>query len=425
MTNYQQYTVRELWEMVAHENPAEHAEAMRGWEAKHSMLSAQVNNLRRLREDLAEAWRPEGSPAAQAFLEQIDRTIDFMTKAQDGAGQAKAVYGKVTSALIAAQQRIKPLHDSYDDPKQAWREYLAKTPAGPMVSALPDSWAPNASMPELATAAVLRQHREELDRRARVIMEDTDAKVAAATAQPVYMPPMERFDGGAPPPSPKSHGDNGTSGAGHHVPRPVFDPPPPNLELINAGPGPAAPPVTFDPGPFLTATPTPVLPPVLMPPPLTGPAVGPPITLPPPLPAPPMTGWVPGRLMPTNGLIERPPARPGAGRAAGAPLSEHGVIGGRGTGPVRQPGVSGGRPSRSTGRSTGRPAAEPTAEGGEHLPGGGWRDRSYEAYAQRRSGRKRPEDDVWQVEEGVPPVLESPPAKPTGDVPPGVIGIDR
>ncbi|MEU7870164.1 hypothetical protein [Dactylosporangium sp. NPDC049140] len=424
MTNYQQYTVRELWEMVAHENPAEHAEAMRGWEAKHSMLSAQVNNLRRLRQDLAEAWHPEGSPAAQAFLEQIDRTIEAMAGAQEAAGRAKTVYGKVTSALIAAQQRIKPLHDAYDDPKMAWRSYLAKTPAGPMINALPDSWTPNVNMPDLATDAVLRQHREELDRQARAIMDDTDVKVTAATAQPLDMPRIRRLDDSAPPVVPSNPRNGRGNGTTSSVPPPVFDPPPPHLGLINPGPGPATPPMTFDPGPFLTRTPAPVLPPVLMPPPPATPVVGSPITLPPtPRPVPPMTG----RLMPTNGLIERPPARSDVGRTGGAALGEHGVIGGRGAGSVGRPGVSGGRPSRSAGRGTGRPvAAEPGAEGGERLPGGGWRDRSYEAYAQRRrSGHKRPEDEMWPVEEGVAPVLEAPPAASTGDVPPGVIGIDR
>ncbi|MER7275176.1 hypothetical protein ABT369_12020 [Dactylosporangium sp. NPDC000244] len=424
MSVYQHYTVRELWAMVAHESAAEHAEAMRGWAAKHSMLGAQIGNLERLRQELADAWHPEGSPAARAFLDQIDQTIVSMTGAQEAAGQAKATFSKVTGALITAQERIKPLHDAYDDPRAAWRAYLAKTPAGPMIGTLPDSWAPGIDMPDFATDAVLRLHREELDKQARAIMDDTDAKVAAATAQPVVMPKMNRLDEMPAPPTPsKPRGGSRSNGTSRSLPPPVFDPPQPNLELINASPGPATPPVTVDLGPFLTASPAPALPPVLMPPPPTAPAVSPAPAPRTPLPLPPMTSPLPGRLMPTNGLIGRPPAQPSAGRPPQGPLGEHGVIGGPGSF-----GRSGaiGRSARSPLRDTRHlPAAEPGAESGERLPGGGWRDRSYEAYAQRRTGRQHPEDEVWQVEEGVAPVLEAPPARPTGDVPPGVIGIDR
>ncbi|WP_433613646.1 flagellar export protein FliJ [Dactylosporangium sp. CA-139114] len=418
MSAYQHYTVRELWQMVAHESAASHAEAMRGWDAKRSMLSAQIGNLRRLRQDLADAWSPEGSPAAQAYLAEIDRTIDAMAHAQEAAGQARTIYAKVTDALIAAQQRIKPLHDAYDDRKAAWRAYLAKTPAGPMVSSLPESWAPDVGMPELATYAVLRQHREELDKQARAIMEDTDAKVTAATAQRVDMPRIQRFDDGATPPRPsvphggRSSGSSGTS----RQPAPVFDPPPPSLGLINTVPGPLSQPITFDPGPFLTRTPPPVVPPVLMPPPPTVPTAAPTTSVTPQLPMPPMTSRRPGQLMPTNGVIERPLAQPGAGLPGRAPLGER-----RGAGSAEGSGVI-----RSTGRDNGRRAMSGRgAEGGERLPGGGWRDRSYEAYSQRRPGRQRSDDEVWHVREGVAPVLEPPPAVPTGDVPPGVIGIDR
>nr|BFE63318.1 hypothetical protein GCM10020063_078440 [Dactylosporangium thailandense] len=418
MSTYQHYTVRELWEMVAHESAASHAEAMRGWDAKRSMLSAQIGNLRRLRQDLADAWSPEGSPAAQAYLDQIDRTIQAMVNAQEAAGQAKTVYAKVTDALIVAQQRIKPLHDAYDDPKAAWRAYLAKTPAGPMVNTLPDSWAPNVGMPELATDAVVRQHQEELDKQARAIMEDTDAKVNAATAQRVDMPRIQRFDDGEPPPrpsNPRGGRSSGSSSVGRQ-PAPVFDPPPPNRELINTAPGTSSPPIAFDPGPFLTRTPAPVVPPVLMPPPPTVPTAAPTTLLPPPPPMPPMIGRIPGQLTPTNGLIERPLAQPGAGRPGRAPLGENGGTGSAGRSSV----------IRSMGHATDRRAMSARGtEGGERSPGGGWRDRSYEAYTQRRSGRQRPDDEAWQVEEGVAPVLKPPPAAPSGDVPPGVIGIDR
>ncbi|WP_432985812.1 hypothetical protein [Dactylosporangium sp. CA-233914] len=423
MSAYLHYTVREIWEMVAHESAASHAEAARAWEAKHSMLRTQIGNLKKLRQDLADAWTPEGSPAAQAFLNQIDQTMSVMTTAQEAASQAKTSYTKVTGALISAQQRIKPLHDAYDDPKAAWRAYLAKTPAASLVSILPDDWAPNVGVPGLATEVVMRQHREELDKQARAIMDDTDARVSAATEQPVYMPQLKRYDEAAAPsvPSNPHGGGSGSSGgAGQHLPAPVFEPPPPNPDLVSASPGPATPPVPFDLGPFLTGTPTPVSPPVLKPPPPppVAPLIGPPIALPPPVPLPgppPKTGWLPqtpGKLMPTSGLIERPTAQPIASRPARAALGEPGVIGGRAA-------QSAGRPPM------GRPAAEPGGEGGERLPGGGWRDRSYEAYTKRRSGRKRPEDEVWQVAQGVAPVLEAPPVVPTGDVPPGVIGIDR
>lgn len=66
---------------------------------------------------------------------------------------------------------------------------------------------------------------------------------------------------------------------------------------------------------------------------------------------------------------------------------------------------------------------------GSGTAGGGYRDRSMEAYRERRErGEQRAEggegDDQWVAEEGVAPVI-GPSVERPHDPGPGVIGIDR
>ncbi|MFG2037367.1 hypothetical protein [Dactylosporangium sp. NPDC048998] len=410
---YERYAVPELWLSVADENTANNTTHEHAWSHKHSLLDDQIKKLGELRRDLVTYWNPAASAAAQAFVDQIDAAITAMTDARDAAARVKSTYEAVASAVMEARHQLEPLQASYGDPKAAWKSYLKNTPASSLVNLMPDGWNPGMGLPPVLSDAVLKSHQDELDARARSIMQAADQRIAAATTEPATFPTMAVYNNGTAPPVPEQKGGRGGNGGdGRYLPRPVFDPPPPSSRPVASAPGIGPLPGAVDPGPFLTGAPAHVSPPVLTAPP--APPITPPVTSPSndPIPSlPSEVGWTTRapsgqRVMRSGGLIERP-------------------------GPIERPGAIGGPASRASGQRGGKVskpgtgAADNVTRTDERTPAGGWRDRSYEAYARRNADRKRNADDQWQVKEGVTPILESPDPPPPNDATPGVIGIDR
>ncbi|MEU7875364.1 hypothetical protein [Dactylosporangium sp. NPDC049140] len=70
------------------------------------------------------------------------------------------------------------------------------------------------------------------------------------------------------------------------------------------------------------------------------------------------------------------------------------------------------------------PSVPPAGTSAPPTVGGGYRDRSYEQYAERRRTKRGNDDELWPVEEGVSPVIDAPRERPH-DPGPGVLGIDR
>jgi hypothetical protein len=423
---YDGYAVPGLWRMVANENPANNAAHENAWNDKLTLLNAQLESLRALREQGVGCWNPDRSAAAAAFVGQIDRIIVDMTRAGEAAATVKLTYTAVSEALIGAKSRLESLREVYFDPKAALRTYLkTSTPLAPLLNGLPDDRVPTVGFPDSFGAAVLESHQRRLDAQARAILEQADQEVEAATATSATVPPMARLDDGAAPPIPTRQlsggGVDSSSASGRYLPPPVFDPPAPDGRP-DIDPSPR----DLDPGPFLTGTPPPVSPSVLTAPPATA-------TVAPVLPSPPAGGWLiqtPSgqRALRPGGLIEGP-AYPALGRRSAVETGP-GVIGGQPGPAVNRSGVIGQEPG--AGRTANRPKSTRRASTtsrpdrlDERAHAGGWRDRSYEAYARRRPDPELEKDEHWYVEEGVRPLLEAPEAPSSHDATPGVIGLDR
>ncbi|WP_432835164.1 hypothetical protein [Dactylosporangium sp. CA-092794] len=425
---YDSYRVPALWRMVVDENSANNTAHESAWAQKQTLLNSQIANLRSLREQVTACWDPATSVAAQRFIDELDQMIGFMTTASEAAANVQRTLAAVTDALFEAKRKLEPLRESYYDSKAALRTYVRNSsPLGPLLSAVPDDRVPTMGLPDGMGNAVLGLHQNRLDEQARVIMETADRKVTEATADTVVIPSMGRYEDGAMPLAQvDQQATGGGNTSGRYVPQPAFTPPTPDGGPVGNN-GPASAPDDSGLGPFLTGAPSPVVtPPVLTSP--VAPATVPPTAL--------DTGWMiqtpsgqralrPGGVIgPRSGAsVERPPS------------GEPDVLRSTETGPTSKvfagPGVIGSQTGQPVARGTGkRGSSRVSATGGpteahEPTPPGGWRDRSYEAYARRRAGRKRDADDQWQVAEGVAPVLESPKAQTVHDAAPGVIGIDR
>jgi hypothetical protein len=353
------------------------------------------------RDRLAEGWSPDRSEAAAAFISRINEMIDSMTAAAGAAGRISTGVDEAFAAIREARRVMEPMLAAY-----------GKRPAG-------------------AGLVTSNAQNDRLDQQAREVMIAADVRVTAASSLiNTDVPDSTRYtEAGAP----VIHGPVGGSGSttsGASVGRapegsisaglqaPVFDPPPPSgspeVDPIDS---------SIDTSGGATG------------PTLTGTSADPPSS-------PGAGQWFGQPVTGPSGLIGGGSGRgdavqgPFGGAPASAVLPPGGVIGATRpssgpSGPFAVPPTGGmaktGSTSAAHRRAATRRAGEPESFGLRGTSGtaaGGYRDRSFEEYAERRRTRRANADEQWPVEEGVPPLLEAP-KEPTHDPGPGVLGIDR
>jgi hypothetical protein len=363
---------------------------VRAWYDTAGMAATYLDALRRFREDLAKVWPPERSPAAKAYLAQVDSLIASVDDVRDAAsGNGEALNG-VLSSLEGAKPQM-----------QRWlEEWQQNEAAASSASQQPEYWTPG------------QPWQVELNQKAQQHMHELDAAVfpyqsRMRSPQPWVSPRVDRGDdqgvpAGGSGDSAGGSGGGGTSARDGSV-RPPSIPPVPPLDSGGPGPGPAGGPPPASSGPVLTGGPGPA------------PGLG---SSPAPGDMPVAVGPVPGSAPSGSLWVDTP-----AGRAlrAGAvigmpPPPAAGSAGADGARP-------GGRPSgASSSAAVGEPigASERTGNG---MLGGGAYGGAPRSGRDRRGRRSEPYVE-WEVRKGVPPVLEPGP-EPTHDPGPGVIGIDR
>ncbi|GAA2352912.1 hypothetical protein [Dactylosporangium salmoneum] len=396
--NYQAYRLPELWKMVADEDPEAGFTHVNALNRLRVALEHQRDNLRVQRDRLAEGWSPDRSEAAAAFIRQLNAMIDAMTFSAAAAARVCTGVDEVYAVLREARRQLEPVLAQYS--KRAEGQGLVNPSQG----------------------------NRALDQRGRDILVAADARVAAAAPLiAAAVPRYQRMRGSEedltatdPAGAGTSSGSSGSGGArtSSVLPSPVFDPPPgtnlvgddsggglgggprdghDGLVLTGSSPGPPGP--GGDPGGNLG-----------------GDAGGP-------------YGSGPVRTAPGQNSLAYPGVV-GPGGVIDRPLPT-GSVGGR-SGQIGGAPVIGGTPAR-TGvahparrQPVVRPAtsAEPVEARGTGAPGG-YRDHTFEAYAQRRRSKRGNDDELWSVEEGVSPVLEATTEPDRHSPGPGVLGIDR
>jgi hypothetical protein len=361
--SYRRWRLPQLWEMVAADNAADAHLHLATLRRQQTALETQRDRLRTLRDQLAEAWPPEKSEAATAFVQRINDMIRAMSLTAVGAAEVRSRMSLVVAALDQARTELAPLVEQYQRTRN-----------------LPDQ-------------RVGEQARRLLDEHARRILMATDAAVAEpAAGLNVQLPTYEPFSMQADLVVPRDGGGasgGGSSGRfsrseGGAPPGPRFDPPQPIGNLADSDFGLAAESVnSVRPGPTVGGSIIDGTGPI-------GGAAGSSLLGP---------GRVLGRIAHQNGN-----AVPGSPAANGAGM--RGVIGGGGGGV--------------------RPAAITPGLGGAALRGSGgtgYRDASFDRHGSRRAPQEG-QDESWTVQEGVPSVIDVPPSR-AHDPGPGVIGIDR
>ncbi|WP_433057782.1 hypothetical protein [Dactylosporangium sp. CS-033363] len=381
METYKDFRLPELWQIVQGENPEDGFTHITTLNRLRTALEQECVNLRVHRDRLIAGWPPDRSEAAWAFVGRINDMIDVMTQTADAARRISIGVDETYAAIRVVRGRLESL--------------LARYPLRQGQNLVTD---------DLKNA--------ELDQRGRDALIAADARIVGAAEQINVSPPAyQRFDeqgsaiqveqapgaGGPGRPSGFPRAGRGRSAV---LQAPVFDPPSPS-----PGNGPRD---GVDLGDGLTLTREPGV--------STSVAnVGAP-------PGPPLApfGSVGG-----HGSTVLPPATPGGVGVRPGVLGPGGVIS------APRPGAATAGPPTAVPMTGGVPrsgaAAPQSVRRGTAAGAGGYRDRSYEQYADRRRARRNESDgnEVWAVREGVPPIIEAPAEPLRHDPGPGVLGIDR
>ncbi|GAB3800451.1 hypothetical protein [Micromonospora zhanjiangensis] len=386
--NWDAYDINALWAMVQGDDIAAGRRQVQTWAAVESALTDQLARLKSYRQTIEAAWPPERSPAAKQFMERLDDLTANMLETAAAAGRTKHAANGIMDALETARTQLEPLVVEY-----------------------------RASANDLIPRQ-LDGSEDDINVKGRKIMAEAESAVghhsAGITPPPYFGAGPGDYSGGGDQgfghgEQPKPNANAGQSWSGRSM---VSHNPPAPLPGVN--------PMMPDgqhwtPGGAGTSGPI-----------LSG--IG--------------NGTVPSSGLPGGGTGSGP-VTPGAGGSAslgggllgvlpGAGAGRNGVPGGYARGvPSRGagvPGVGEGTPGRGSGTGTGRPGAgrigapvngviggQPT--GGMGASGRGRRGRD-------GSDRLGDPDVVWEVAEGVVPVIEAGP-EPRHDLGPGVIGIDR
>lgn len=442
LTNWHNMDVATMWATLQDHQTDNHWRQVAGWRKTSELALTHLSRLREYRRGLAQAWPPEKSAAARAYLAELDQLIDTVQQTYDAAVANYTALSAATTAIGSTRAELKKLHDRYAEKVRIKQAYEATLDQRPLHRA-------GRSTP--ARPPVTDTELEQLNGQARSLMYGLSGELQQAQTMLKPPPPAParpiRQDGnpdvyGAgsapaiPPivPMPLS-GSNSTRSVNTPtaVKRPVPTPATPGLGPILGG---AAAPRVSPPQVNPTMPPVPPAHPSLNPgvpplpplsgPPLRGPQDGPvrggaatPVGKPQGVPAGP-------RPMPPGGLIGGSPGLGLGQPAPGTPAPRRvnpigGVIGGGGAGTAPS-GGAGSRPGSGRGPSS----------GGLHGMSPFGAPPGFAAPAVRPGQVERDDADPlrwdpnnpWETAQGVDPVVRPP--DEDGPIDPGpAIGFDR
>jgi hypothetical protein len=111
--NWTVYDVPAIWAMVSPEREWVSREQTSAWLRTSQMLDAHQSNLQLLRDRVAEHWAPEGSPASQILIKQLDSLIHSVTSASDASRTNASALSLLTDALMETRAKVQPLYEAW------------------------------------------------------------------------------------------------------------------------------------------------------------------------------------------------------------------------------------------------------------------------------------------------------------------------
>ncbi|GAB3143686.1 hypothetical protein GCM10027290_20420 [Micromonospora sonneratiae] len=399
-TNWQSYTVPELWSLLKNHDTENHWKQVSGLRKTYELTQTHLSRLQQYRASLTESWPPEKSEAARVYVASLDKLIASVQDTYDTAQANYNTFSTATTAISQSRSKLQKLYNEYTEKQQKKQEYESR------VAAEKDSLLPGTSPGKPpVTDAELKQ----LDFKARAIMSGLSGELVEARVQirqpkpyqgrtihdpsqddgvnekPPIIPPITVV--GAPPSKPTLTAPP----SGIQMPAPTA--PSHGPVLGGASPSPAPPAAVTTPSNLITTTPpnsagsgSGMLPPFS-----TGPGISSPYS--------PTSG---GPIKPgTGGIVSAPRAMPPGGLIGGAP----------GMGTSQPGGAAPGRRINPVGGVIGN--ANPSARRNKEHPRRG-----------HENTKHWDPDNPWETDEGVTPIVLPPPEP--GRIDPGpAIGYNR
>jgi hypothetical protein len=407
-----------MWQAIQNQDTTAHYQLLAGWRKSYELTLEHLSHVQSYRQNLAEAWPPEKSPASATYLQRLDDLIANLQSTYDAAVANHDAFANATLAISLSRTDVEKIYNEYTSNQAKLEEFKNRPYVAAGKSAVPPQKPP-----------VPDGRQEQLNNQARSIMYGLSSEIIQAKTQitkpPAYDPTRMRGSDGdqndgtnyVPPPIPpvtpfdpytKPHTTTSASTSQPWTTHTTN----PGTETLATGPN-----VSRQPGLILGGIqPTPIVPPppitTIGSPPLGGPL--PNVIPPPPIPPTPLLGSPPIGPPPTAGFnkefVGERLLRPATGGMRAMPPG--GVIGGPPGGSLGQPG-GGGRatsrinpvggvinPSSSEGRQGGTGRGAPSAQSATNLSG-------------RNSGRREEPEDTshwdpenpWETSEGVSPVV--------------------
>jgi hypothetical protein len=419
-TDWMAMDVIHMWQAIQNQDTTAHYQLLAGWRKSYELTLEHLSHVQSYRQNLAEAWPPEKSPASAAYLQRLDDLIANLQSTYDAAVANHDAFANATLAISLSRTDIEKIYNEYTSNQAKLEEFKNRPYVAAGKSAVPPQKPP-----------VPDGRQEQLNNQARSIMYGLSSEIIQAKTQitkpPVYVPSggreKDNADNGdnryvAPPIPPITTFDPGSSS--HANSSSATQHSAPHATNPGANP-PASPPSTVrQPGLILGGfQPTPITPPppttgIIPQPPIGGgwPNVGSPTPILPPAPI----GYGPSNLPPSPGTVRgsvgEMPARAGMrGLPEGGmrAMPPGGVIG-------KAPGVGLSQPAAGA-----RPASRVNPVGGvinpEPRPASAGRGAaSGQPLGNLGRGNSSPNDDAetslywdpdnpWVTAEGVSPVV--------------------
>ncbi|GIF73758.1 hypothetical protein Asi02nite_32760 [Asanoa siamensis] len=196
-TDWARHDAPSMWRMLAPQETEAHWRHAAGLRKLTELTAIHMARLQVYRDQLAEAWPPEKSPAARTFIARLDYLIGHVRQTHEVAATNYTALTTATTTLDTARTQVAAIHNEYSEKLQARKTYdalIAQTKA----SQLPGT----VIGPPPATDTDL----ERLNAKARSVMSSLSSTLVLAERQLSSPTPfgMQRREGGPtiqPPPA--------------------------------------------------------------------------------------------------------------------------------------------------------------------------------------------------------------------------------
>jgi len=190
-TDWSAYDVPAIWSMVADFDPGPQWRHVTGWQRACSLTERHLTEMRSFRDRLAAAWPLSPGSASSAYVAELDRLIASVQATYDAATANHGVMSAATHAIAEVRDQLEPVYEQWQAHESAMAAYEAaveSSRSGPLPTPMP------------GPPPVPVSWRDELNARARGVMEAVSGELALASLQltqpPEYSAPRLRADPG-------------------------------------------------------------------------------------------------------------------------------------------------------------------------------------------------------------------------------------